>query len=203
MPVTQLTEREMDTLREVGNIGAGNAATALSQVLGHRVLLEIPQVRAVELREVPETLGGAETVIIGIHMRVLGEIRGNLLVTLSTDSAASLLERMGVPGVDLFALPEMAASALRELGNILVSTYLSSVSQVLQRSLVPSVPGLAIDMAGAVVDFLLSELGAVTDRAMVLETAFQETAGTVRGHFFLLPEPDDLEALINGMRARE
>jgi len=201
MPVTQLTEREMDTLREVGNIGAGNAATALSQVLGHRVLLEIPQVRAVELREVPETLGGAETVIIGIHMRVLGEIRGNLLVTLSTDSAASLLERMGVPGVDLFALPEMAASALRELGNILVSTYLSSVSQVLQRSLVPSVPGLAIDMAGAVVDFLLSELGAVTDRAMVLETAFQETAGTVRGHFFLLPEPDDLEALIMGMRA--
>jgi chemotaxis protein CheC len=203
MPVTQLTEREMDTLREVGNIGAGNAATALSQVLGQRVLLEIPQVRAVELREVPETLGGAETVIIGIHMRVLGEIRGNLLVTLSTDSAASLLERMGVPGVDLFALPPMAASALRELGNILVSTYLSSVSQVLQRSLVPSVPGLAIDMAGAVVDFLLIELGAVTDRAMVLETAFQETAGTVRGHFFLLPEPDDLEALITGMRARE
>ena len=200
METIRLEPSDLDALREVGNIGAGHAATALSQFLGEVVSLEIPQVRTLELRQIPDALGGAEHVIVGIHLKVLGEVRGNLLLTLSTGAAEVLLERVGVGKVDLHDPPEMAASALRELGNILASTYLNAVSQVLHMSLVPSVPGLAVDMAGAVVDFLLIELAGVTDETTVLETAFQEVHGKVRGRIFLLPAPSALGRLVEGIR---
>ena len=200
MKLTKLTDADLDGLREVANIGAGNAATALSQLLGDVVGLEVPEVQAVALGDIPERLGGAEQVLVAIHVRVFGDLRGNLLLTFPPRAAKALLVRMQEPVEELHDLPEMAASALRELGQILASTYLNAVSQVLHRSLVPSVPGLAVDMAGAVVDLLLMELGGLTDDALVLETAFQEIAGPVQGHFFLLPDAAGIEMLVQGVR---
>lgn len=195
-----LTAHDLDALREVSNIGAGHAATALSQVIQDVVALEIPEVRVLRLREVPEAIGGAEQIVAGIHLRVLGEIRGNLLVVLPLAAAKALLRRMGIDEPDLGAEMPRISSALRELGNILASTYLTAISQLIQVSLVPSVPGLATDMAGAVVDLLLMELAGVTDRAIVLETAFHEPGRSIRGHFFLLPDPSCLESLVTRVR---
>lgn len=200
MEPLKLTDHDLDALREMSNIGAGHAATALSQLLKDVVSLEIPEVRALELQEVPDALGGPERVIVGIHLRVFGEVRGNLLLTFGTQAAGTILERLGLPSPDLHGMSDMGASALRELGNILASTYLTAFSQVLHRSVVPSVPGLAVDMAGAVVDFLLTELAGVSERALVLETAFRELDGPVEGSFFLLPDPEGLAALVEGVR---
>jgi chemotaxis protein CheC len=107
---------------------------------------------------------------------------------------------MGIEPGDLHSPPPMAASALREMGNILASTYLTAVSRLLRRSLIPSVPGLAMDMAGAVVDLLLMDVAGASDRATVLETTFREKAGPVRGRFFLLPDPGSLPLLMGRVR---
>ena len=200
MRPASLTETDLDGLREVGNIGAGHAATALSQFLGDVVSLQVPRVRALALREIPDAVGGAERVLVGIHLRVFGDFRGNLLLTFPPEAAQAVLARLQIEAPDVHRLPELGASALRELGNILASTYLNAVSHVLRRSLVPSVPGLAVDMAGAVVDLLLMELAGASDEALVVETAFQEADGPVRGHFLLLPDPAGVELLVKGVR---
>jgi chemotaxis protein CheC len=195
-----LTSSDLDILREVSNIGAGNAASALSRVIGDTVSLEVPVVRALALGEVPLALGGAEQRVVALRLQVHGGLPGNLLVVFSPTQARDVLGRMGVPAKGLDAAEPMAASALRELGNILGSTYLSAVSRLLRHSLVPSVPGLATDMAGAVVDLLLMEVAGASDHATVLETTFREKEGPLRGQFFLLPDPTSLSGLLRRIR---
>jgi chemotaxis protein CheC len=198
----RLNGNDLDVLREVSNIGAGNAASALSRVIGDVVSLEVPVVRALELRDVPDALGGPEQQVVALRLGIHGRIRGNLLIVLSPEEALRLARRMGISAMELEPVEAMLGSALRELGNILGSTYLSAVSRLLRSSLVPTVPGLAVDMAGAVVDLLLTEVGGVSDQATVLETMFREKSGTLRGVFFLLPDPaciDDLLQRIRGL----
>jgi chemotaxis protein CheC len=196
----QLSSSDLDGLREVSNIGAGNAAGALSQLIGETVSLEIPVVRALQLQEVPTALGGAEQPVVALRLGIRGGVRGNLLIVMSPAEALHVLHRMGVQAVELDPSEPMLASALRELGNILGSTYLTAVSQLVHSSLVPSVPGLAVDMAGAVVDLLLMEIGGASDHAMVLETSFREKNGPIRGEFFLLPDPASLPHLVQSIR---
>lgn len=202
MRSTDLHDSDLDGLREIGNIGAGNAATALSQLLREVVALEVPEVRTLELRDLPARVGEPDRVVVGVHLRIRGDLRGDLLLTLPTEAAGSLLRRMGFGAPDLHSLPPLAESALRELGQILASTYLNAVSQVLERSLVPSVPGLAVDLAGAVIDLLPIRIAGVSDRALLLETAFRESGGPIRGRFFLLPDPEGIDLLIRGVRGR-
>jgi chemotaxis protein CheC len=196
----RLTDSDLDGLREVSNIGAGNAAGALSQIIGDVVSLEVPVVRALELQDVPEALGGAEQRVVALRLGIHGEVRGNLLIVLSPAEALDVVRRMGVQAVDLDPSDPMLASALRELGNILGSTYLTAVSRLVQTSLVPSVPGLAVDMAGAVVDLLLMEIAGVSNHATVLETSFREKEGPIRGEFFFLPDPSSLPHLLQCIR---
>ncbi|MGD8375913.1 MAG: chemotaxis protein CheC [Acidobacteriota bacterium] len=202
MKSSDLQDSDLDGLREIGNIGAGNAATALSQLLREVVTLEVPEVRTLELRDLPASLGGPDRVLVAVHLRILGDLRGDLLLTLPTAGAASLLRRMGLEAPDLHELPPLAESALREVGQILSSTYLNAVSHVLERNLVPSVPGLAVDFAGAVVDLLPIQLAGISERALVLETAFRESGGPIRGHFFLVPDPEGIHLLLRGVRRR-
>jgi chemotaxis protein CheC len=200
---TPLDPQDLDLLKEVSNIGAGNAATALARMLGEVITLTIPEVRVLELGAVADALGGPERVVVAIHLGVIGEARGNLLLTLSPAAATQLLSRLGFPDASPESLPPLATSALREIGNILGGTYLTALSRLLHRHLVPTVPGLAVDMAGAVVDLLLTELAGVSAQALVLETTFAEArGGGVSGSIFFLPHPDGLEALVAGGRRR-
>ncbi len=198
--MNRLSDSDLDGLREVSNIGAGNAAGALSQVIGEVVSLEVPVVRALDLQEVPAALGGAEQRVVALRLGIHGDVRGNLLIVLSPADALEVVHRMGVQAVELDPSEPMLASALRELGNILGSTYLSAVSRLVRGSLVPTVPGLAVDMAGAVVDLLLMEIAGASDRATVLETTFREVDGPIRGEFFLLPDPSSIPRLLQCIR---
>jgi len=199
----RLDPQDLDLLKEVSNIGAGNAATALAHMLGEVITLTIPEVRVLELGAVADALGGAERVVVALHLGVLGEARGNLLLTLPPESATHLLSRLGFPDATPESLPPLATSALREVGNILGGTYLTALSRLLHRHLVPTVPGLAVDMAGAVVDLLLTELAGVSAQALVLETTFAEArGGGVCGSILFLPHPDGLATLVAGGRRR-
>ncbi len=198
---SSLTSEDLDALREVSNIGAGNAASALSRVIGDVVSLEVPVVRALELSEVPTALGGVEQKVVAIHLAIHGDVTGNLLITWEPAAALSLLRRMGLAVTDIEDPRPILGSALREVGNILGSTYLSAISRLVHQSLIPSVPGLAMDMAGAIADLLVIDLSAPTERTLVLETSFQEKSGPIQGRFLLLPDPRTLPALVRRVRS--
>ncbi len=189
----RLSGAELDALREISRIGMSQAATALSQLLGERVVLNVPRIAHADAGEIADLLGGAEKLAIGVTLKILGDAQGRMLLILPRQSAALLLERLlGVPQEGL-VLSEIGASALREVANILASAYLSALGGRLGLTLLPSVPALAGDLASSVTHTVLHELRHSGERALLLETEFSSGDGdAVCGDLFVLPTPASL-----------
>ncbi|MBH0167755.1 MULTISPECIES: chemotaxis protein CheC [Fictibacillus] len=184
----------LDVLREIGNIGAGHAATALSTMLNKAVDMKVPSVNVISFEEISEMVGGAENVVASVFLRIVGDAPGCMFFMLPVEQAEQLLEDLLVgQTVNLSNGDEsdIALSALQEVGNILSGSYLTSFSDFTGLNLQPSVPATSIDMAGAILSFGLFEISAVSDYAIVIDTAFTdiERQDEVKGHFFLLPDP--------------
>jgi len=195
-----LTEEQLDALREVSNIGVAHAATALSQLIGKSISLKVPTVLLTEIGKVPEVFGGAERIVVGIYLHMLGDARGNILIVLPRESAVKLLARL-LPREKSEGglLTELEISALKEVGNILASAYLNALGTMIRKTLIPSVPVLSFDMAGAVIDYVLIELGEVSDMALMVETEFFGEDEKISGQFFLLPDPDSLRIILKAI----
>ncbi len=199
MTLAPLSDIQLDTLKEISNIGMGHAATALSQLIGESVRLRVPRITIADLAEIPDLVGGAEEVVVGITLHMFGDARGTILLVFPRESAQLLLARLVGQKPRGLVFNEMSASALKELGNILASAYLSALGGMLGMTLIPSIPLLAYDMAGAVVDNVLIELGQEGDLALLVETEFhgqEQTAEVIRGHFMILPDPRTLEVIL-------
>lgn len=195
-PLKHIADFQLDVLKEVGNIGAGHAATALSKMLDRPVDMKIPLVNILPFEEITESIGGAEEVVIAIFLRVAGEAPGNMFFILSQQSAKKLLNQMaGIESPDDVSFSDMEVSALQEIGNILVGSYLSSLADFTRLHLSPTVPSLAIDMAGAILSFGLLQFGQMGDHALLIDTQFLEGDHQVEGHFFFIPDPESFEKI--------
>lgn len=202
MSFRDLTEGQLDALKEISNIGMGHAATALSQLLAEPIDLRVPQITLTDIAQVPELLGGAERVVAGITLQVLGDARGNVLLIFPRQSAQRLISRLLRQEEKGLVLNELSSSTLKEVGNILASAYLTALGQLLNITLIPSIPLLAYDMAGAVVDYVLIELSQASDLALMVETEFhgrEPGQAPIKGHFFLLPDPASLQILLQAV----
>ncbi len=194
-----IEERELDALREISNIGAGHAVTALHQMTRRVITLEVPAVNLVPFSEVAHRLGGLEEEVVGLFFRVYGGSRGNMLVVMSRTSAEHLLTVLFDGDGPKRPLGDMEISALKEVGNILTSSYLTAIGSLLQIPLIPSIPAFSMDMAQAVVDLLLIELAEVTHEALVIQTDFATRDKTFTGHFCLLPDPGSIETILTAI----
>ena len=195
MTFKQLTDEHLDALREISNVGMGHAATALSQLVGETIYLHVPQVTLCDIADVPDLLGGPEQVVVGITLQVRGDARGNIMLVFPLESARRMvLQLLGrEPAAETF--DEIGISTIKEVGNILASSYLGAMGSLLNLTLIPSIPLLANDMAGSVIDFLLIELSEEGNQALMIETEFHGNSpddNLIRGHFFLLPDPTSL-----------
>ena len=200
MPFLKLNNVQMDILKETSNIGMGHAATALSQMIGHPVKLRVPHVTITKISQVPEYLGGAEKMMVGITLQVLGDARGSIMLLFPQESAHRLLCNLIGDQGKVLIMNEVTISALKEVGNILASAYLSALGSMLHKTLIPSVPLLAYDMAGAVVDYVLIDLSKSSDLAMLVETDFIGDTSSdlaIKGHFFLIPDPSTLDMFLD------
>ncbi|GAA3406609.1 chemotaxis protein CheC [Paenibacillus hodogayensis] len=187
---------QLDVLKEVGNIGAGNAATALSKLLARPVDMQVPLVNLLPFEEIVDVLGGSEQVVIAIFLRVTGDAPGNMFFFLTQPSAKMLLTNLaGITSGDDEHYSEMELSALNEIGNILAGSYLSSLADFTKLSMTPSVPALAIDMLGAIVSYGLIQYGEMGDRALFIDTKFFEGNDAVEGHVFLVPDPESFDKI--------
>ncbi|WP_339188211.1 chemotaxis protein CheC [Paenibacillus sp. FSL R5-0490] len=191
---------QMDVLKEVGNIGAGNAATALSQLLNRPIDMGVPTVQMLPFEEVAEKVGGDERIVVTVFLRVEGEAPGNLFFMMTPEAAKMLLNRL--TGFDLkegLDFTDMEQSALSEIGNILAGSYLSSLADFTKLSMYPTVPGLAIDMAGAILSYGLLQFGEMGDAALLIDTSFFEGEDQVEGQFFLIPDPPSFAKIFESL----
>lgn len=196
-----LSYLELDALREIGTIGAGHAATALSQLLNARVNMLVPRVSAIPLHEVPCLVGGPETPVVGVFLRVFGDVPGNILFLLPKDSSETLVDLViGQPvGTTRNLDDEFDQSVIKEIVNILTSSYLNALTMMTKQVMLPSVPALAQDMAGALLNTVLAEFGKAGDCALVIETKFSLPFRELIGHFFLVPHPEALASMIQAL----
>lgn len=198
----ELSGLQLDALREIGNVGAGNAATALAQMINSKIDMNVPKVSILPFDEVAEQVGGADRHVMGIYLHVEGSAPASILFMLPVEQASRLVQMLmggNVNEVKTDEFSDMEISAMMELGNIISATYLNALAMFTQLRFIPSVPALGIDMAGALLDAILAIFGEIADHVLVLETAFKKEDHDIVGSFFLLPEPGSLDTILTSL----
>lgn len=187
-----------DVLKEIGNIGAGNATTALAQLLNQKVDMKVPKVALLEFSEVGEAMGGEEQLMAGIYQLVEGDITGSIMFLLEEKSARILVSSlMGTPPSE-GPFTEMELSALTEIGNIITGSYLSSLSMLTNLKIVSSVPAISIDMAGAIMSVPAIEFGELGDKLLLIQTAFSDDV-QLDGYFILVPDLESYDKILSSI----
>lgn len=200
-----LGERGRDALRELFNVGAGAAATGLSQMLGgERVLVDVPDVDLVATTEVGSALGDAQRVVCAVGFTISGGMDARLLLVLEESSArrlaATLLGRPLPEDHERFhGFDAASRSALEETGNIVASYFVSGLGKLTNRMIMPSVPSSGFDSAAVALDSVLGLLGPVGEQSIVCRTDYTTRGTRVRGHLLLLPEQGSLEELLTAL----
>jgi chemotaxis protein CheC len=195
---SDITQMQMDVLREISNIGAGNAATALSTMLSKKVDMLVPNAYIAPFAQVPELVGGAEKEVAGGYLMVSEEMPMGILFLVAKEQMSFFLKML--LGSDMhpkYMLDEMQQSAFAEIVNILSGSYLSALSMFTQMTYNQSVPALCVDMAGAILGEVMMVIGEVSDYALVIENTFVTNEDALNGYFFLLPQPETLEKLFH------
>ncbi|MDT8716680.1 chemotaxis protein CheC [Clostridium sp. 19966] len=197
MESLDFNDAQLDALAEVGNIGAGNAATALSQLINKKVDMTVPSINVIPFTEIFNRIGGEE-LVIGVIVRVLGDAPGNILFIFDFDTAMNLVELL--TGKRDTELTELGTSALCEVGNIVSGSYMNAISRFANVSIMPSVPAITYDMLGAILSTTFIEAGQYEEYALDIETMFlNEDAKNIGGHFYFVPVPGSLEKILSSL----
>lgn len=199
MDVNNLNSVLLDVLKELGNIGSGNAATALSTMIDKKVDMRVPQVKILEFKDVGEILGDSETPVVGIYFKMLDEIAGNIMFILNIDSAINLANMLYGCNNSKSELDEMDISALSEVGNILSASYVNSLSVLTGLNLKISIPSICVDMAAAILSVPAVQFGRIGDHVIFIETQFEEGDRLITGDLFLIPEVDSFEKILGSL----
>lgn len=196
MNIDNINSILLDVLKEIGNIGSGNAATALASMIDKKVDMDVPQVKILEFSDVTDVLGGPEIPVAGIYFELSGDIEGNIMFVLNVESAKNLVSMLfNRPNVN-DSLEDMDMSALSEVGNILAASYINSLSTLTGMTLKISIPSISIDMAGAILSVPAIEFGQLGDRILFIETQFEEDNKRVAGDLFLIPKMDSFSKML-------
>ncbi len=200
MAIERLTPLHLDVLQELSNIGCGQAATALSRLLRRRIDIRVPRVAVTAFKDVTDGLGGPETPVAAVALRVDGDAVGHVLLLLAPRAAQQLAGALTRGPGELADLEQpLARSVLQEVGNILTSAYLNALGELTRLVLLPSVPTFACDMVGALVDLALIEQSETADAALVMETTFDVDGEALTGQLLLLPHPESLRRIFRSI----
>lgn len=200
----QLNAMHFDVLREIGNIGQGNAASALSQMLGKSIDISVPTVKLLEFNETVEYLGGPENIVLGMLVTLSGDIRGMMLYVLQKSFANSMISAVfGKELTELTSLDEMDVSFITEVGNILAGSYVNAISSLTGLTIDISVPTISVDMAGAILAIPAVEFAQIGNRVLFIDDSFifgdntESENREIKSNMILVPEISSLETLFS------
>ncbi|BCZ48643.1 CheY-P-specific phosphatase CheC [Clostridium gelidum] len=196
MEYSNLSALQLDALKEVSNIGAGNAATALSMMIGRKVDMTVPAVNIIKLDDIVQENGEVE--VAGTVVRVLGDIAGNILLVFEKSTAENVIEKL--VGSRQSPESEMGSSVLCEIANIISASYMNAIAQLTNLAIAPSVPATSYDMLGAILTTTFIESNQYDEYILDIETVFlDETEENIGGHFYYIPMPGSLEKILKSI----
>lgn len=200
--IPKLNETQMDAIKEMGNIGAGHAATALSQLIEKKIFIKVPQVLFLSLDDIINLVGGPQALIAGVTMHVLGDVSAKIVMILPRASAVQLATMLTKQAADeRQILTALEHSAIKEVGNILAGAYLNALTEFLGLMLLQSVPQLVFDLAEAVIGEIAKSMPEDI-KALCIETTFTASNRDIQGHFFLIPEKSSLDQILAAIRVK-
>lgn len=197
MRLDELSPLAVDALQEIGGIGAGHAATALSQLVDRPIRLEVPRLEVLDLDQVPMVFGGPERLVGAVYARLLGDVSGGMLFMAEREAALALIDLMR--GHEVGTARSMGHDEevlFRHIASILISAYLAAIARMADLDVLPSSPALAFDMAGALLEAAVAEVGTRAEHAMLVRTAFVDEERSVEAALFFVPEPDSLSVVL-------
>ena len=203
MDLRDLEAKQLDGLREVANIGAGHAATALSQLTNRRITIDVPEVSVVKLEDIGHVVGEPDEIVSAVLMKILGDVTGRTVQVFPGKTASRLTGMLlGKPDPEFpEGFGELEQSTLKEVGNIIVGAYLNALSEFMGMLLIMSVPALAIDMAGAVLATSYINFGDTNDYVFCVDVKMNmEGSGELPAHFLLIPDRASLKVLLRSLR---
>lgn len=200
MNIKELTEFQLSALAEAGNIGSGHAAIALSQLIGRKIMVAVTNVRILPIDNYTRLIGKSDSLIMGIYLRVLGDVQGAILLVFLREPALNLIDvlmnqKIGTTKI----LGEIEQSALKEAGSILSASYLNAISDLMKLTVIPSVPRMSFDRAEVVFESVFEPLRRDSDMVIGIETEFVEATTRIKGHFIFMPDRQGVSAILKGL----
>lgn len=193
----EMNDLELDILKEIGSIGGGNAATALSSMLSAKVNMSLPKVEILDFNEALVNVGDPEEVVAAILVEMSGELSGIMLFILTKEFSDEILFRMlGKTEADFFELNEIDSSVLMEIGNIVISSYITAMASLVNMSVELSVPQLAVNMLGGIMSVPIAMMGQHSDRIMMITGEFKIDGKALNSNMLLLPDVESLNVLM-------
>lgn len=197
MRFDSMTPLQLDALREVGGIGAGHAATALSQLVDRPIALQVPTLEIVDVVDVPRAFGGPEQLVVAVYARLLGDLTGGVMFVAGREDVLALVDLLRgheIGTAAVFGHDEEAL--LRHAATILISAYLSAIARLADLDVLPTSPVLAFDMAGALIEAVVTEVGLAAEQAVFVRASFIEESATVAAGLLFVPSPSSFEVLL-------
>ena len=199
LTLEEVNNAYVDVLKEIGNVGAGNATTAIASMLGIRIDMSVPKVALLEVSDLGSAICPEEEIIVGIFLVVQTDIDGSMMFLMKMDSAQFLVNKLlGKDTYSQNAFDEMDLSALKEIGNIIAASYLNALSSMTNLTITPSIPHIAVDMAASILSVPAIQFGQFGDHALLIKTEFGDDV-MINGFFILMPEEDSYEKILKAL----
>ena len=201
MTFVEFDKIRLDAFREISSIATGNAATSLSTMLGKKVDITVPNIMVEAMENVPKLLGGSEKAMTAVYFSISGQVSGTILLVFSSSESLRLVDILTGQEVDhdVESIDEMGISALKELGNIVIGSYVRVLAEGLKVTISYSVPGFTYDMMGATLDEPLARLSLETKHAVIVESEFIVRDKIYRGHLIFILTPKAVNSIIKAL----
>lgn len=197
---SDLSAMQLDVLREIGNIGTGNAATSLAAMLARPVNIQVPRINILDYGTVAENLGGPENMIVGMLFALKDDVSGMMMFLLQQDFAHMVLNTLLGQSLHSFAeIDEMGISAMKEIGNIMAASYVNAIAQLTGMTIDISVPDICIDMAGAILSVPAIHFANISDKIIFIEDQFESEELKAASQILLIPEVDSLNQIMTNL----
>ena len=191
---------QLSVLSEIGNVGAGNAATALSDILADRVNMSVPELKVIDVTSMTTILGGPEVEVIGILVNMTDDVEGMLLFLLNKDFIGMLIRVLLGKEINNFEeINELDMSAIKEIGNILAGSYVNAIATMTDLNIWLSPPDVAVDMVGAILSYPAAQFGQMGDKLLFIEEDFISGDETIKSHLLIMPDLKSLAKILNSL----